>query len=167
MLGSFLRRRLPIMSSPSDKAELVPVGGGDPIPLLKSPLMIGRRESCDICLRFPNVSGRHCELSFSEGVWSIRDLGSTNGTKVNGQQVPVKALRPGDEITIAKRRFTIQYSLPASRFIAEDEDLSMPLLEKAGLSRPNRPSRPLRRAASADETALPDDTVEPDLDKTP
>jgi pSer/pThr/pTyr-binding forkhead associated (FHA) protein len=134
---------------------------------LKSPLVIGRRESCDICLRFPNVSGRHCELSFSEGIWSIRDLGSTNGTKVNGQQVPVKALRPGDEIAIAKRRFTIQYSLPAGRFIAEDEDLSMPLLEKAGLSRPNRPSRPLRRAAPAEETALPDDTVEPDVDKTP
>src|SRR5262245_8444542 len=114
------------MSAPSSKAELVPVGGGDPIPLLKSPLVIGRRESCDICLRFPNVSGKHCELFLTDGIWNIRDLGSTNGTKVNGQQVPVKALRPGDEITIAKRRFTIQYSLPSGRFIAEDEDLSMP-----------------------------------------
>jgi adenylate cyclase len=130
------------MSSPSQKAELVPVGGGDPIPLLKSPLVIGRRESCDIPMRFPNVSGKHCELSLLDGIWQIRDLGSTNGTKVNGQQVSLKWLRPGDEITIAKRRFTIQYSLQPGRFIADDEDLSMSLLEKAGLSRPKRPVRP-------------------------
>jgi adenylate cyclase len=40
--------------------ELVPVGGGDNIPLLKPNLIVGRRESCDIVLRFANVSGQHC-----------------------------------------------------------------------------------------------------------
>ena len=42
--------------------ELIPVGGGDPIPLMKEQLVIGRREKCDIVLRFANVSGEHCEL---------------------------------------------------------------------------------------------------------
>ena len=49
-------------------SELVPLKGGDPIPLLRPKLVVGRRESCDICLRFPNISGRHCELSFQVGV---------------------------------------------------------------------------------------------------
>jgi len=40
--------------------ELIPQGGGDPIPLLKPLLTVGRRESADIVLRFPNVSGTHC-----------------------------------------------------------------------------------------------------------
>ena len=51
--------------------ELLPVGGGDPIPLLKTTLVIGRRESADIVLRFPNVSGSHCELCVVEGYWVI------------------------------------------------------------------------------------------------
>jgi hypothetical protein len=36
--------------------ELLPLGGGDPIPLLKTTLLVGRRESADIVLRFPNVT---------------------------------------------------------------------------------------------------------------
>ena len=131
------------MNAPTEKAELVPVGGGDPIPLLKSPLVLGRRESCDICLRFPNVSGRHCELFLENGIWYIKDLGSTNGTKVNGQNVQQKLLRPGDEIIIAKRRYKIQYTLPTGRFVVEEEDLGQSLLEKAGLQRPQRPRNPL------------------------
>src|SRR5688572_5818812 len=63
--------------------HLVPVGGGDNIPLIRSVMTLGRRDSCDICLRFPNISGRHCELSFREGYWFVRDLNSTNGIKVN------------------------------------------------------------------------------------
>src|SRR5665213_1645115 len=65
--------------------ELVPQGGGDPVPLLKTKLLVGRRDtSCDIALRFPNVSSRHCELELVGGYWLVRDLGSSNGTKVNG-----------------------------------------------------------------------------------
>ena len=63
--------------------ELVPLGGGDPIPLLKQRLMIGRRESCDIVLRFANVSGQHCELIVDSGYWFVIDKASRNGTKVN------------------------------------------------------------------------------------
>ena len=120
---------------------LVPVGGGDPIPLIRDKLTIGRRESCDICLHFPNVSGLHAELSYRNGYWHIRDKGSTNGLKVNGTRVQEKYLHPNDEITIAKRSFKISYELQAGHQaledIMEDEDvLGVPLLEKAGLTRP-------------------------------
>jgi adenylate cyclase len=121
--------------------ELVPVGGGDPIPLRRGILTIGRRESCDISLKFPNISGMHCELAYKDaGYWQVRDMGSTNGIKVNGERVLNRALRPGDEIAIAKRKYKIQYNLtPAGEAALEavlsaDEDVfSQSLMEKAGL----------------------------------
>ena len=121
--------------------ELVPVGGGDPIPLRRGVLTIGRRESCDISLKFPNISGLHCELAYKDaGFWQVRDLGSTNGIKVNGERVLNRPLRPGDEIAIAKRKYKIQYNLtPAAEaaieaVLSEDENVfSQSLMEKAGL----------------------------------
>jgi adenylate cyclase len=125
--------------------ELVPVGGGDTIPLVREQLVIGRRETCDIPLRHPNVSGMHCELRFRKGFWWIRDLGSTNGIKVNGIRVLEKLLHPSDTITIAKRSYTIDYAPPlgkrALEEILEDQEddiMSQGLLEKAGLVRPPR-----------------------------
>jgi pSer/pThr/pTyr-binding forkhead associated (FHA) protein len=121
--------------------ELVPIGGGDTIPLLRPVMTIGRRESCDVPLQFPNISGVHCEVSFRDGYWSIKDLNSTNGVKVNGMRVQTRPLKPGDEIAIGKRRFTIQYVLtPAAQheleaLLTEDENIfGKSLLEKAGLS---------------------------------
>ena len=103
----------------------------------------GRRESCDICLKFQNVSGLHCELSFRDGYWFIRDMGSTNGIKVNGTRILQKPLRPGDELAISARRYTIQYNLTPNGLenleaqLNEDEDLlSQSLMEKAGLTKP-------------------------------
>jgi adenylate cyclase len=122
--------------------ELVPLGGGDSIPLVRQELTIGRRESCDICMRYPNVSSLHARLTFQEGYWRIRDENSTNGIKVNGQRVLEKLLHPDDEITIAKRKFRIEYELPAGRRALEEveEDLlGASLLEKAGLEKPKKP----------------------------
>ncbi len=59
--------------------ELIPVGGGDTIPLLKKTLLVGRRESCDIVLRFPNVSAHHCQLQVEGGYWYVHDQKSRNG----------------------------------------------------------------------------------------
>jgi len=124
------------------KGELNPLGGGDRIPLLRDEMIVGRRESCDIPLRFPNVSSVHCKLTFTDGYWFIQDLNSTNGIKVNGLRVQRKVLLPGDEITIAKRKYIIQYTLAAGRRaleeIMEDDVMSQSLLERAGLTRSRR-----------------------------
>jgi len=97
--------------------ELIPLGGGDAIPLpdpqVKQKLLIGRRESCDIVLRFANVSAHHCELAIEGGYWIARDLQSRNGIKVNDIKVPEKRLAPGDVIAIAKHRYRVEYD-PAS-----------------------------------------------------
>src|SRR5262249_27804116 len=100
--------------------ELIPVGGGDPIPLIREKLTVGRRESCDIPLRLPNVSGLHCELNFHNGYWYVRDLNSTNGVKVNDVRVQHKLLHPGDKITIAKRPYTIEYAQPVGQRAMEE-----------------------------------------------
>lgn len=122
--------------------ELVPVGGGDPIPLEGEELTLGRRETCEICLKFPNISGKHCMLLFRDGYWMLRDLNSTNGVKVNDERVTEKPLRPGDKITIAKWDFTIEYKLEvageqALRDFLEDDEAIMgeSLMTKAGLVR--------------------------------
>jgi adenylate cyclase len=129
--------------------ELVPHGGGDSIPLEREMLMIGRRDSCDIRLPFPNISGMHCELIFNEGYWTVRDLNSTNGIKVNNERVLKKLLHPGDELMIGKRKYIIQYEMPAGRRAMEEveEDImSQSLLERAGLERPPQRKEPPRQA---------------------
>ncbi len=93
--------------------ELIPCGGGDPIPLLKNKLLVGRKDFCDVALPFPNVSSRHCELEFKEGYWFVRDMGSTNGTRVDGKPVEEGYVLPNDELAIATHRFTVKYT-PAS-----------------------------------------------------
>ena len=136
--------------------ELVPVGGGDSMPLVRTEMTVGRRESCDIHLDFANVSGIHCELVFRDGYWSIRDLNSTNGIKVNDMRVVSRPLKPGDIVTIGKRRYALHYQLsPTAQqeleaLLAEDEDImGQSLLEKAGLENPNagklRTKQPPRR----------------------
>ena len=128
--------------------ELHPVGGGDPIPLLKPTLTIGRRESSDIVLRFPNVSGNHCELELIDGYWHVRDLDSRNGTKVNGDRVKKQRLDPADKLSVARHVFEIHYepgTLGAGRPAWDSSDhgdvFAKSLLEAAGLESRSREDR--------------------------
>jgi adenylate cyclase len=89
--------------------ELVPLGGGDPIPLLKQQMLVGRRESCDIILRFANVSAHHCQLSIENGYLYARDMQSRNGIKVNDVKVSERRLSPGDILSISKHRYRVDY----------------------------------------------------------
>src|SRR5262249_2613798 len=139
-----------------------PVGGGDNIPLLRARLTIGRRESCDISMNFPNISSLHCELTFRDGFWYIRDLNSTNGVKVNGTRVQEKLLRSKDEVTIGKRVYHIEYEMPIGAMVEdrEVEDIfSQSLLERAGLEKGSRdrPAPGKRSSTDPVENYLRDD----------
>jgi len=127
------------------QGELTPIGGGDPIPLTRPVLTFGRRESCDVCLMFPNISGLHCELSYRNGYWFVRDMGSSNGIKVNSVRTLQQPLRPGDELAIANRKYTISYNISRDAEdslesqMSESQGLrSMSLMEKAGLAKPKQ-----------------------------
>jgi adenylate cyclase len=136
--------------------ELLPLGGGDPIPLLKRVLLVGRRESADIVLRFPNVSGSHCELSLVDGYWHVKDLRSSNGVKVNGSRVTQERLKPGDRLSIGKHEYEIAYEPARLGASATNDDaagstkaFARSLLEAAGLEhRRSAPQPKPRRPAT-------------------
>jgi len=68
---------------------------------------IGRAKDADCVLRDPNVSRHHAELRRSpSGDWTIADLDSTNGVKVNDRRVASTRLQPGDQVTLGTTTFT-------------------------------------------------------------
>lgn len=66
---------------------------------------IGRGDTLAVCVPFEGVSRRHAELSVEGGEVRIRDLGSTNGTAVNGAEVAEVVLQPGDRIQLGSVEF--------------------------------------------------------------
>jgi pSer/pThr/pTyr-binding forkhead associated (FHA) protein len=111
---------------------LTPVGGGDPIPLLKPEMVIGRRPGCDIRLDYENISGKHCNLRFINGLWMVRDLGSTNGTTINGTAIASEqSLMPDEELGIAGHMFTIEYDAAGPEaFLSGHKDLDEEVVEE-------------------------------------
>jgi Protein of unknown function (DUF3662)/FHA domain len=79
------------------RTELLGTGGG----------VIGRSRDCDFTVEDPNVSRHHAEIRPSGGSWIVRDLGSTNGVKVNGRRIQgPQSLKPGDVIELGTSRLT-------------------------------------------------------------
>jgi hypothetical protein len=71
--------------------------------------VLGRSRDADVVLEDPNVSRRHAEVRPSGGSWIVRDLGSTNGVKVNGRRIQgPQSLRPGDTIELGTARVTFE-----------------------------------------------------------
>jgi hypothetical protein len=87
---------------------LVSLDGGPNIPLSREPIIVGRHPHCNVRLPSPRVSRRHCCLSEIDGVVIVRDLGSTNGTTINGRRVEAGRLQPGDVLAIAHLRYSLE-----------------------------------------------------------
>ena len=90
------------------RVRLVPLEGGTPIEIVKDLLLVGRKEDCDLRLDHKSISKLHCVVVKTDGLLLLRDLGSTNGTRVNGQRVRRAALLPNDQLQIASLRYTVQ-----------------------------------------------------------
>ena len=64
-------------------------------------LLIGREPSCDLCLTDEFVSAKHCKIFSENGTFFLEDLGSTNGTTIDGMEVEEKSvLKEGQSIQI-------------------------------------------------------------------
>jgi adenylate cyclase len=134
--------------------QLTPCGGGDPIPLVKKRLLVGRKGEADIRLKFNNVSSQHCRLSLEYGYWFVRDLNSRNGTKVDGRTVVRKRLDPGCRLSIARHDYLVEfdpkslgaYGPPPSDDDFTEEMMRGSLMDRAGLSKRDKRRDPGRKS---------------------
>lgn len=83
-------------------------GSVKPFNLPSAVTTIGRRQDCDLCLPISVASRKHCEINMDQGRLMVRDLGSKNGTFVNGQKTEEVRLKPGDQLRIGPVTFVIQ-----------------------------------------------------------
>lgn len=87
-------------------ASLVPKEGGRTYQIDKPIVLIGRHQDCDVALaQSPKVSRRHCCIVQCGERYIVRDLGSMNGVRVNGERIIEAELHPGDEISVADLLF--------------------------------------------------------------
>lgn len=81
------------------------------IPVIALPaesMTIGRGPDCDCVVANPSVSRRHAQLRRAGERWLLRDLGSSNGTRVNGMRVTEETeVRPGDHVNLGGVRFRL------------------------------------------------------------
>lgn len=91
------------------RVRLVPLDDGPLIELDKDVTVIGRNDDCDIRFDTKSISKLHCVLVKTDGLVLVRDLGSTNGTRVNGKRVRRGALLPNDHIAFASFRYKLKF----------------------------------------------------------
>ncbi len=89
---------------------------------LRPPAVIGRSRQAELTVAHPMISRRHCEIYEVDGLVMVRDLGSLNGTVVEGQRIEESPLCPGNEFSLGPLTFRAEYeykgeldSLPAPR----------------------------------------------------
>jgi len=80
---------------------------GTTLPITSEPLVIGRLAECGVVLTDTNVSRRHAQVSLDSGEIVMVDLGSTNGTFLNGRRVTRATVKPGDELTVGTTRLRV------------------------------------------------------------
>jgi Protein of unknown function (DUF3662)/FHA domain len=91
-----------------DRRQALLVSEGRRSVLSGNRAVVGRSRDCDVVVSDPNVSRRHAEVRRGEEGWSVVDLGSTNGVKVNGRRIDSARLQSGDRITIGVTDLTFE-----------------------------------------------------------
>src|SRR5262245_65687061 len=118
-------------------AQLVALTEGPTILLDKPILLLGRHPECDIQLNSRKVSRRHCCIAQVSDYLVVRDLGSTNGIRINNVRVLEGRLKSGDELTIGGHRFQVCWD--AAEAVAIQAEVAR---RKGGIDRPVPRGRP-------------------------
>src|SRR5262245_5995400 len=100
-------------------ARLVALDEGPDITLDRTFVVVGRHPACDTRLDSLKVSRHHCCMTHEGGEVVVRDLGSTNGIRINGQRVEIGRLRPGDELSIAHIRYRLEKGQAQEKTLAD------------------------------------------------
>lgn len=91
------------------QVQLVPLSGGDSLPLKKTITVVGRKDGCDLRLNHKSVSKQHCVLVKVSSHLLLRDLGSTNGTRVNGKRIRRASITNNDHLSVAGLSFRVLF----------------------------------------------------------
>src|SRR5215831_8818801 len=75
-------------------------------------MIVGRKKGCGLRIPSASVSREHCRLQLIEGILTVEDLGSVNGTLLNGELVAERqTVRPGDQLKVGPVTFVVEYEL--------------------------------------------------------
>jgi pSer/pThr/pTyr-binding forkhead associated (FHA) protein len=91
-------------------ALLVSLDSQPDILLKGAVLVLGRHRWCDVRIQSVRVSRRHCCLILTRDKVFVRDLGSTNGTRINGRHIEEGVLCPGEELSVAHFRYRLEWA---------------------------------------------------------
>jgi pSer/pThr/pTyr-binding forkhead associated (FHA) protein len=119
------------------RAQLVPLDGGQAVDLAKEMILIGRQEDCDLRLDHKSVSKMHCVLVKTDGLLLLRDLGSTNGTRVNGTRVRRAALLPNDKLSVANFHFKVLFGAALASVKHDDQTQQIEAADMQNLVKDN------------------------------
>ncbi len=72
---------------------------------------LGRRSTNSVVISDNAVSGEHCRLTYSDGKVLVEDMGSTNGTILNGEKITVSEIKNGDVLILGKTKYKISFSI--------------------------------------------------------
>ncbi len=100
-------------------ARLVALDEGSDIPLDRSMVVVGRHPLCDVRLDSLRISRHHCCMTQVQDEVDVRDLGSTNGIRINGERVERGRLRTGDELSIAHIRYRLENGIAQEMTLAD------------------------------------------------
>ena len=104
--GAGVPGQQPAQPQQASRARLIDTAANRAIDLASARVTLGRESRNDITIPDINVSRTHAEISLSpQGAWVITDLGSTNGTYVNGRAVASQPLNEGDHIAMGSTNF--------------------------------------------------------------
>lgn len=117
---------------------------------IRERLLIGRDERCDVVVPYPEVSRQHVRLEVQDGKVILHDLGSANGTLVNGTRVSVTELVNGDDISFHTVRFRFEVpGAAAARSRTEPPSSLPPIPPRTPSAPPPTPAAPVAAAGSA------------------
>jgi len=127
--------------------RLVALDEGNDIALDRAMVVVGRHPLCDVRLDSLRISRHHCCMTPESEEVVVRDLGSTNGIRINGERVERGRLRPGDELSIAHIRYRFENGAA--------QEATLPEQSSARFDGPHAPSA-LVRALPAQEMGMLD-----------
>jgi predicted component of type VI protein secretion system len=144
-------------------AQLVALTEGPTILLDKPILLLGRHAECDIQLNSRKISRRHCCIAQVGNYLVVRDLGSTNGIRVNGVRVIEGKLKAGDELTVGNFRYQLSWDdKPVNPPIPRGKAVSpRPAAQKPAAKVPKSVTATDRPATEMGEDAILESSDEP------